>query len=91
MRVKVTQEHIDRGEPLSVRKCPIVLAIQDKDDIEGALVSNSFARLVYKDGSPTRRFKLPPWAIIFIDDFDDGRTVKPFEFDMMEEMYENKS
>ena len=75
--IKVTREDIENGEPDSSGSCPIALAtrragvVNLNSDIyvtgDRILFSNRFARLPLK-------------ASLFIEEFDLGEVVMPFEF-----------
>lgn len=79
MLIKVTQVHIDNGCRLSCSQCPIALAIYETS----ALIRNvrvrkitTFTDLYHGD----KAFKLPDEALEFIQKFDSGLKVEPFEF-----------
>ena len=75
MKVQVTEEDIAKGVPLKIHKCPVARAIARVvgKEVRVANLSYSF------DGS---EFPLPSVAIDFIADFDIGRPVQPFEFEL---------
>lgn len=76
MLIKVTQEHIDKGERGSSCNCPIAMAIGELTlspvSVGGAVVCT---RLV--------NYPLPVSARLFICEFDNGGHVKPFEFELI--------
>lgn len=72
IKVKVEQKHIDKGIKESPTFCPIALALRD-------LNINTYI------GSDLLKMRhltvlLPEEAVKFIEDFDDGKMVQPFEF-----------
>ncbi len=81
MKIRVTSEHIRRGEQHSLSACPIALAVREHDGFADAEVGSFF---VYKGRSflfpPS--FTTPSKAAKFIQDFDAGRAVEPFEFEL---------
>ena len=64
--IRVTQDHIRRGERGSLMRCPIGLALEDAG---GAGVMFPLS-------------SLPEVAQNFVRDFDEGRRVEPFQFIM---------
>lgn len=76
MRVKVTQEDIDRGRPGVSSSCPIALALE-RETHSVWLVSNYTAEQ-FKGG----RFRLPQSAVDFVRQFDKHHDAVPFEFEM---------
>ena len=83
MRIKVTQKNIDKGYRGSCDTCPLALAL--KEAIPTArLVSVGTESIGFtREGqSRWKIIKLPPQARFFVDDFDAGKPVKPFEFDL---------
>jgi hypothetical protein len=78
MKIEVTQEHIEKGVPEEECNCPIALAIRDAFNVEELEVSvNATVIRVGFDHCPT-----PEEAEAFVCDFDDGRSVRPFTFDL---------
>ena len=81
-KIKVTQGHINKGEPHAACYCPIALAMIDMgfEDIE--VVSNRASGEL--DGSYYGT-DLPVEAQIFVVSFDENPTsafIKPFEFEV---------
>jgi hypothetical protein len=69
--INVTQEHINRGIRGSADRCPIALAT--KEAIPCPLVTVAL-RIALRDSpmhAPYAEFKLPPWALSWVDYFDD--------------------
>jgi hypothetical protein len=86
MRIRVTQEHIDRGFRGDCDSCPITLAIRERFPgwyVQTTPVDVGFRRY----GEPFFRLTpLPPIAVDFVqnlDSYDVYRTVSPFEFDLI--------
>lgn len=72
--VKVTQDHIDRGEPESCISCPVALAARDV----GIRVDVYAEAVVFHHNYKTVR---PPDSVsAFVERFDQNATVEPFEF-----------
>ena len=81
MLFSVTQRHIDRGDPSTLRFCPIALAAQealgiDEIDVDG------IEMIVFKPGQSVDRYDLPDEAISFIQDYEDELPLEPFEFEI---------
>ena len=80
MRIEVTQDLIDKGEAKDCSSCPVALAI--------LVATGAQAVEVYATGGflATRRrgteFVMPVEARQFIVDFDAGKRVAPFSFDL---------
>lgn len=79
--IRVTGHHIARGIPRNTGLCPVARAIKghcgDLADVEVKLHELT----VYQGGN--RYTAEPPGkAQAFIQDFDDGRMVRPFEFEV---------
>lgn len=84
IHVKVTQEHIDKGIPSDLCNCPIALAMKDNFTF---VEINGNVRCAKNE--TIYRGLLGPITLKFIKDFDNGREVKPFEFDI--ELYKVNS
>ena len=88
MRVNVTDEHISGGIRGSYSSCPIALAIRDKvsdsrkDEVD---VGRLYVSLPADDEpSVIEDYRLSIEACNFIEDYDRGRLVEPFEFELGE-------
>ncbi|MBY0277921.1 hypothetical protein K2Z84_21515 [Candidatus Binatia bacterium] len=85
----MTQEHIDNGVAQACEACPIALAILDAIpraaycDVEADHVQLWFdvEADVIMD-APDREADMPLIAANFVTDFDAGRPVRPFEFEL---------
>ena len=77
-KIKVTTKNIEDGIPHSGEYCPIALAIQDhkslKEKLKGTYV------YTWKIEGPNIKVSIPKKAKNFINKFDNGCKVKPFEF-----------
>ncbi|HYT44605.1 MAG TPA: hypothetical protein VEP90_19905 [Methylomirabilota bacterium] len=84
MIVKVTQENIDNGTAADCRACPIALAVLSATKLEGKFNKVSVARCSVWFVTPEDVFdyKLPESARMFIQRFDSGQMVYPFEFEL---------
>lgn len=82
MKITVTQQHIDKGVRGSCSSDPISLALQD------AGFKNPWAgtdRITASGFGPFRRYyslETPPALLAFMRDFDTGKEVLPFEFEL---------
>lgn len=76
LTVTVTADDIAEGEALSCSACPVALAIR-RLGYPHARVDWGYAMMRGYDA----RIELPPAAVKFIEDFDDGRVVHPFVFE----------
>lgn len=80
MTVKVTQECIDSGKPLSGKDCPVSIAIQAQIN-KPVVVDSYFAGWRDDDGrwvSVVMPFPVRDW----IGGFDGGVKCLPFEFEI---------
>ncbi len=79
MRIYVTAEHIKKGMPLDGDHCPVALAIKEHT-----------ARnvRVTEDEIKVSRKKMPsPKSVLeFVYDYDEGSPVKPFYFNLPNQM-----
>lgn len=82
MKIKVTQEHIEKGEGCSAYRCPVALAVMDVCP-GGVFIG---LRVCYWSNNnrsdENRRAFLPPKARAFIREFDAGKPVQPFTFEL---------
>ena len=88
MNVSITNEDIDNGRPDHTCLCPIAIAIERALrkrglDIRGVQVEASHVEIAYYAGGIRwRRITLPQEARTFIERFDYGTEVEPFEFEL---------
>lgn len=75
MLIKVIQSDIDNGFKCECRGCPIYYALI-RTGFEDPIVTNEYITEFHYS------YILPKVAQKFIDDFDAGRKVKPFEFEI---------
>jgi hypothetical protein len=80
IRIKVTQEHINKGRRRACRQCPVALAIVEQTEFPNPWVGDTHVDLVTSPESPS--YKLPAEVQRFIDNFDNGKPVKPFAFNL---------
>lgn len=73
MKIQITKKHIKQGKKGRVTLCPIALACKECGFERVRIDAETFEI----DGCSGN---LPPDAIGFVDDFDDGKPVKPFTF-----------
>jgi hypothetical protein len=81
VKVNVTQKHIDIGVPKDCKYCPIAFALRDLGfkHFDVGVISINIFESAYGD---VKRINLPKNVGSFIQDFDAGREVKPFEFEL---------
>jgi hypothetical protein len=85
MKIEVTQQDIDKGLSNNCFLCPIAHAVKRKMNTDCILVycdrisvmSTIFSSYFYK---------LPKKAQTFIKQFDDGKPVKPFTFEIEKDL-----
>ena len=88
VKVKVTQDHINRGEPGDCGNCPVALAIKDTLHFPDSLIAVAEAHepTVYIRTKENKRLSLilPVEALRFILNFDNNNPskTKPFEFEL---------
>lgn len=75
--INVTQKDIDNGIKTDCRNCPVVLAIKRTLGIDYGLV-DGFSFINYFG----RCYPLPANVRAFVDGFDGGYDVTPFEFEL---------
>ena len=78
MKIEVTQEHIDQGIINSLVNCPIALAIKSKGF--NCRLDQLYIYIDLKD--KIIYIQTPKFVANFIKDFDDGRPVSPFSFEI---------
>jgi hypothetical protein len=82
MKIKVTQEHINSGVQINTRMCPIALAIHETfPNIKKVEVGCDNVEIFFNDGA-WESYTLPLEAEKFVDWFDQGGMVRPFEFSL---------
>jgi len=74
--IRVTQEHIDSGDKGRATSCPIANALR----CEGYVYPSVCAQFV-RVGA--RMYNLPDSVTNFIQNFDKGVEVEPFEFELV--------
>lgn len=80
MKIRVRQEHIDKGVCNSPWECPIALAAQEAIGTDELSVWPYL--LTWCAGELVHEADMPRPAREFIENFDDGRPVEPFEFEI---------
>lgn len=87
--IKVTQQHIDAGQPHSSVSCPIALAISDNEialnlRVGVGLTTANLYMWSQTDNSlhHVADAVMPQNAERFVAEFDAGKPVKPFEFNL---------
>ena len=82
MKIQVTQEHIDKGHVVRACLCPIALAVKDKGYKFASVGPTEVSYSNSQEESSTEG--LPSEAIAFVQSFDSGHSVKPFEFETLQ-------
>ena len=85
MKIQVTAEDIANGEREKAKCCPIALACLRAELVEPDVCGEYSDGIQVKDDGEEEgywRYKLPPEALTFVEQFDKGETVSPFEFDL---------
>lgn len=86
MKISVTQEDINEGTPQDCWSCPIARAVQRATGFDWVEVDGMY---VEAGGVPQKSCELPAEARRFVNKFDDGRYVEPFDFFLPELNYWN--
>ena len=84
IKIKVKQDHINRGDPCSSDSCPIALAVIEATGAKPDSVSVGYSgiSIFSEDGNVRKAYcKTPQIARTFIRLFDDYEKVSPFEFE----------
>jgi hypothetical protein len=76
MKVKVEQRHIDKGIPKSSSCCAVALAVREVVGHEDVDVDEYSIAVAYDS------YRAPRKVTEFIEDFDRGDVVSPFEFEL---------
>jgi hypothetical protein len=85
--IRVTQGMIDKGIPGNACLCPVAMAFDALPGFHHVFVLYSNGRaFIGTDPIEVVRFRLPLIARRFIDRFDHGKPVKPFEFPVPDEL-----
>ena len=81
MKINVTEEDIRMGLRYECSKCPIAIALKRAYKEERVAVS-TVAFLIYHLSIPLHTLDDDSNIVSFIEDFDNGRPVKPFSFEI---------
>ena len=82
LHVEVTQEDIDRGEPVEALCCPVAHALR-RAGAPHPMVLRGNCLLDSESNRPDRRWiELPEEVARFVMRFDNGHDVAPFAFDL---------
>jgi len=86
MRIEVKKYHIDSGTPKNCSCCPIALAVQEVFPHYVVEVGQFDLTLDnYDDENGTVKYweyELPAEACDFVEQFDSGHYVRPFDFEL---------
>ena len=82
VHVSVTAEDIAQGQPQSYCRCPVALALTRAADSRWVEVIADEARFARRGRYMAETASLPSVVQRFIDAFDRGQPVEPFEFDL---------
>ncbi len=80
MKIRVTQECIDAGTPRACGSCPVALAVIDAF-LEKVRVEVFGFGISVVNQTKLKNFFLPEVAFKFMEKFDRGESVEPFEFE----------
>jgi len=92
MKIKVTKEHINKGEKHDACKCPIALAVCEA--LGRTIVETPIGHMTYpvevdnsilvlrEDENVYDDYPINEEIYNFIGNFDAGQQVEPFEFDL---------
>lgn len=81
IKVRVTQDHIDRGVANDPNRCPVALALEDATVHHDRGYSSVGGNIYVKPGhGKTLKAATPERAMLFIQDFDAGKSVSPLSF-----------
>jgi hypothetical protein len=80
MKITVIQEDIDLGDAKNCSACPIARAAKRVPELGDCAVSNNSIR----SHLTGEMFVLPKEAMLFIDRFDAGKKVVPFQFEVVD-------
>jgi len=82
MRIRVTQDHIDHGLRGSATSDPVALALQDEGFIR-PYVGPDLIWVDGRNGGFMRQTTMTPDSVVlFMKEFDNGVSVKPFQFEV---------
>lgn len=81
MKIVVTQDDIDNGRRESPTHCPIALAARRQFPHRYVLATADHLLV----GGLTY-YWLPPVAVSFVDDFDEGYPVQPISFEVTDDV-----
>lgn len=79
--IKVLRKHIKAGKKIDCRKCPVALAIKQAIPRSNPTVCFSFCDVTVKN-KRRKMVCMPEKTRRFIENFDDGRNVIPFKFQL---------
>lgn len=83
MEISVTKEDIKKGNQGHCRDCPIALAASRAFGVD-VLVRSRYVAVDAVPGGRNAIYSLPENARNFINNFDNGRPVRPFRFELGE-------
>ena len=78
MKITVTKEHIKKGKPNLGYACPIALAVREQLHLSAVEVHVDGAGIT----AGTMDYEIPRAAVLFFWRFDEGKSVKPFSFNL---------
>jgi len=79
MKIYVTQDHINRGLKSDCARCPVALALGEALNLPHNRISVDPDE-IWVGGEGV--IETPPEVANFVYDFDEGKLVHPFEFDL---------
>jgi len=82
MKIRVTESDIERGYVGDCYACPVALAIiSSTGKFIVKVLPDELSNSIQIDGDI---FEAPTAVVDFVNDFDSGRDVEPFEFELGE-------
>lgn len=78
MKIEVTEDDIKNGKKNNLENCPIFLVLK-RMNLKNLYVTANYIGLMDSTGD---KISLPESATRFIYDFDNGKDVKNFEFEI---------
>lgn len=84
VKISVTQDHINLGVRHGAAVCPIARAVREQIDGASFVTVKSYVSLYSQHEDRSISYTLPNEARLFMERFDEGLSVQPFEFEMEE-------
>lgn len=82
MKIQVTQKHINAGSRGSCNSDPVALAMKEAGYMHPWISPDRIRVDGFNGGFMREDFEMPESVEYFIREFDNGRFVEPFEFEL---------